>query len=106
MATAAPLPRVSPQEYLRRERLARFKSEYHRGEVVAMSVASRVHSRIVSNLSTSLGNQLRDRPCNNYSSDMRVSVRGGASYFYPDVVVTCGKEEFQDGQFDTLVNPI
>ena len=37
---------------------------------------------------------------------MRVSIRGGKAYLYPDVVVTCGKEEFEDNQFDCLVNPI
>ncbi len=37
---------------------------------------------------------------------MRVSVRRGKSYFYPDIVVTCGNEEFEDNQFDTLVNPV
>lgn len=71
-----------------------------------MSGASRIHNRIVSNLARSLGNQLSDRPCNHYSNDLRVSVRGGESYLYPDVVVTCGQEQFEDGQLDTLVNPI
>jgi Uma2 family endonuclease len=103
---AAPQEKVSPQEYLRRERLAEFRSEYHAGFIVPMAATNRIHNRIKTNLSVSLGNQLRDRRCNNYSSDMRVSVRGGKSYLYPDIVVTCGKEEFEDDQLDTLVNPI
>jgi Uma2 family endonuclease len=37
---------------------------------------------------------------------MRVSVRGGQFYLYPDVVVTCGQERFEDGVFDTLLNPV
>jgi Uma2 family endonuclease len=104
--SALPLPLVSPQEYLRRERLAPFRSEYRGGRVVAMAGAARNHNRIVSNLSLFLGNQLLKRPCNNYSSDMRVSVRGGERYLYPDVVVTCGQETFEDDHRDTLVNPI
>lgn len=98
--------RVSRTEYLRRERAAEFRSEYHGGLVVAMSGAARKHNRIVTNLTMALGNQLKGRACNNYSNDMRVSVRGGESYFYPDVVVTCGPEEFEDGEVDTLVNPV
>ena len=102
-----PIPRLSPQEYLRRERLATERSEYRGPDgIVAMSGASRKHNRIVVNVSVSLANQLRDRPCNNYSNDLRVSVRGGERYFYPDVVVTCGKEVFEDTDFDTLVNPV
>ena len=94
------------QDYLRRERLAKFRSEYHRGVIVAMAGASRNHSRIKENLSINLGNQLADRLCNSYSSDLRVSAGGGKSYFYPDIVVTCGKELFEDDQLDTLVNPV
>jgi Uma2 family endonuclease len=97
---------ITPEEYLRRERLAEFKSEYHGGEIVAMSGASRFHNRIARNLTILLGNQLRNGPCQNYASGMRVSVRGGKCYLYPDVVVTCGKEVYEDNQFDTLTNPV
>jgi Uma2 family endonuclease len=104
MATA-PVPHVIPQEYLRRERLAEFRSEFLDGRIVAMAGTTRKHSRIITNLSTTLDVQLRDRPCNVYTADLRVSVRGGDAYLYPDVVVTCGEETFEDDQFDTLVNP-
>src|SRR4051812_5144260 len=104
--SALTTPRITPQEYLRRERLAEFRSEYRGGRVVAMAGASRIHNRIVTNLTSTLNTQLRDRPCNNYANDLRVSVRGGEHYLYPDVVVTCGREAFEDDQFDSLVNPI
>lgn len=108
MATASPLPptRISREDYLRMERLAQFKSEYHAGYIVALSGASRFHVRIAANLMFALSSQLRGGPCRNYSNDMRVSVRGGQSYFYPDIIVTCGKEEYEDDKFDTLLNPI
>lgn len=104
--SAAPLPGVGPQEYLRHERLASERSEYHDGTIVAMSGTSRAHSRIVTNLARLLDTQLLDGPCNTYTSELRVSVRGGKGYYYPDVVVSCGEEEFEDGQFDTLTNPV
>src|SRR5262245_25921105 len=104
--SAITVPLLSREQYLRQERLAEFRSEYHRGRVVAKAVSERDHNRIVTNLSTWLGVQLRDRPCNNYSSDLRVSVRGGEWYLYPDVVVICGREEFEDDERDNLVNPL
>ncbi len=104
--SAIPVPLLTREQYLRQERRAEFRSEYHRGRVVAMAGTSRNHSRIVSNISISLGVQLRGRPCNNYSSDLRVSVRGGERYLYPDVVVTCGEEQFEDAELDILVNPL
>lgn len=104
--SAIPVPRMSPAEYLRRERLAEHKSEYQRGWIFAMSGASRFHNRIASNLNATLHQQLREGPCRTYVSDLRVSVRGGEAYLYPDIVVTCGKEVFEDEQGDTLLNPV
>jgi Uma2 family endonuclease len=96
---------VSREEYLKLERLADLRSEYHKGQIFAMAGASRNHNRIVTNLSTSLDIQLKSRDCNNYSSDMRISVQSGERYLYPDIVVTCGKETFEDDSNDTLKNP-
>jgi Uma2 family endonuclease len=104
--SAIPLSTVTREEYLRQERRAEFRSEYHRGHVVAMSGASRNHNEIATNISASLHAQLRDRPCSNYVSDMRVSVQGGERYLYPDIVVTCGQQVFEDDERDILVNPL
>ncbi len=106
MSAVPVVSRIAPEEYLRRERLAETKSEYHDGEIVAMSGASRFHNRIARNLTVLLGNQLHDRPCQIYGGDMRADVRSGTYYLYPDIIVTCGKEEYQEDQFDTLLNPI
>lgn len=97
---------ISREDYLRLERQADYKSEYHKGQVFAMAGASRNHNRIVTNVSTALDLQLRSRDCNNYSSDMRVSILNGERYLYPDIVVTCGVEEFEDDHKDSLLNPI
>ena len=37
---------------------------------------------------------------------MRVSIGNGESYLYPDIVVTCGEEKFEDNNKDILLNPI
>ncbi len=36
---------------------------------------------------------------------MRVKVQPSGLYTYPDVIVICGKAEFEDGHIDTLINP-
>jgi Uma2 family endonuclease len=104
--SAVPVAAISRAEYLRRERLAPFRSEFHRGRVVEMAGTTRIHSRIVTNVSTSLDIQLRPRPCNVYSSDLRVGILGGEHYVYPDLVVTCGQEEYEDSVLDILLNPL
>jgi Uma2 family endonuclease len=104
MATQ-PKPRLTPEEYLSRERLAPTKSEYYQGEVFAMAGASEKHNVIVSNLVFSLMASLRQRDCRVYSSDMRLLVSDTGLYTYPDVMVVCGKPILADAHFDVLTNP-
>ena len=93
--SALPTTAISPAEYLRRERLAETRSEYHRGQIVAMSGTTINHNLIGTNLVRTLGNQLIDRPCKVFSNDLRVSIRGGEHYVYPDVIVTCGAKRWR-----------
>ncbi|NUQ63920.1 MAG: Uma2 family endonuclease [Pirellulales bacterium] len=103
--TTVPKRYLTPEEYLSKERKAEYKSEYYRGEMFAMSGASREHNLIAGNVSREAGNQLRDRPCEVYQSDMRVKVSPTGLYTYPDVVIVCGEPQFEDAEVDTLINP-
>jgi Uma2 family endonuclease len=104
MATARTL-RLTPEEYLERERRAEFQSEYLNGEVVAMSGASRERGLISANVLSELHARLKGRPCEAFAADMRVKVRASGLYTYPDVVVACGELEFEDAAVDTLLTP-
>ena len=106
MATVAAQTYFTPEEYIALERKAEYKSEYFDGHIIAMSGASRAHNRITLDISTELNLQLRGKDCEVFSSDMRVRSGDSDAYFYPDVVVVCGKQEFEDVVLDTLLNPI
>jgi Uma2 family endonuclease len=99
------IPYLTPEEYLAIERKAEYKSEYMDGELVAMTGASRKHNLIVFNLTREISQQLRGRPCEGYSNDMRVRVPSTRLYTYPDVVIVCGEPQFEDEHVDTLINP-
>jgi Uma2 family endonuclease len=99
------VPYVSPEEYLRLERQAEYKSEYVNGEIFAMTGASRKHNLVAGNTFGELRQQLKGRQCQAYVSDMRVKVTATGLYTYPDVVVVCGEPRFEDGYVDTLLNP-
>jgi Uma2 family endonuclease len=103
--STAPTRRLSPQEYLAQERHAEFKSEYLRGEVFAMAGASYEHTLIKDNLAREAGNQLKGGPCRVLTSDMRVKVNATGLYTYPDVAIVCDRPQFEDEEFDTLLNP-
>ena len=104
--SSQPKTLLTPEEYLALERKADGKSEYFAGELFAMAGASQRHNLIVANMIRTLGNQLLERPCNVYPSDMRVKISKVGKYTYPDVVVACGEEQFEDGHNDALLNPV
>ncbi|MDE0685829.1 MAG: Uma2 family endonuclease [Candidatus Poribacteria bacterium] len=105
MSTVTAQTYLTPTEYLNWERKAVTKHEYLDGEIVAMSGASNAHNIITMNTSYQLYDQLLDRDCLVYASDMRVRVQAPVSYFYPDIAVVCGEPRFEDDVFDTLLNP-
>ena len=113
--------KISPAEYLERERRAQFKSEYddgviiplNRGEkkladgtVVAMAGANKEHVTVNVNLTIELGLQLKGSPCRVYDSDMRTRVihNNANAYRYPDLSVACDPE-FEFDVLDVLLNP-
>ncbi len=95
----------TPEEYLAMEEVAETKHEYFNGEIFDMVGASRNHVRITGNIFRALGNALEAKPCEVYSSDMRLLVKPTGLYTYPDVTVVCGKPEFLKGRTATLLNP-
>lgn len=102
--TSQPKTYLTPEEYLAMERQNEYRSEYIDGEVFAMTGASRRHNLITVNLGREVSQQLKGRPCEAYTSEMRVRIpeRG---YMYPDVVIVCGEPLLEDDHFDTLLNP-
>ncbi|PZN80965.1 MAG: hypothetical protein DM484_09155 [Candidatus Methylumidiphilus alinenensis] len=94
------------EEYLAMERSSlEGKCEFVDGQIFAMVGASREHNLIGVNIASELRTQLKDRPCETYANDMRVKAAEAKGYHYPDIVVVCGKPEFEDGHLDTLLNP-
>jgi Uma2 family endonuclease len=95
----------TPQEYLLLERSAFEKHEYFQGELFTMAGASNNHNIISINIIGSLRRKLQQQGCRLYANDMRTRV-STSHYTYPDIVVVCGKPEFLDNAFDTLLNPV
>ena len=84
-------PYLTPEEYLALERQAETKSEYWQGETYALAGASRQHNLVAFNLAATLGAQLKSRPCEAYTSDMRVKMNRAGLYTYPDMAVVCAR---------------
>lgn len=106
---------MTPEEYLEFERKATEKHEYVDGEVLpmnrayeapyAMAGARLRHVKIVSKLQGEIYSQLKGKGCDVLTNDMRTAVKPTESYFYPDLIVVCGRPQVEDRKADILLNP-
>lgn len=100
------LLKMTYHDYLASEASSPVKSEYLRGEIYAMSGGTPDHARISAALISKLSNALVGRPCNVYSSDLRVRILETDLATYPDVTVVCGKFESAPDDPHATINPV
>ena len=82
--SAVPESRFSLEEYLSRERVAEYKSEFYQGEIFAMTGGSPTHNDISVNVVTSLKNKLRGSSCRPSASDQRIRIPARQTLLTPD----------------------
>jgi len=96
---------MTPEEYLRIERAAEWKSEYIDGEMFEFARPSIRHTLIAGNLAATLSNLLRKGPCTTYALALRMTTDRLRHYTYPDVMVACERVQCVDEHQDTITNP-
>jgi len=104
--SAIPKPhKLTTIEYLAIEEKAEFKSEYYNGEMFATAGANEKHNFVNENLVLEVGSRLKGGPCRTVSRDMRMKVEETGLYTYPDMMIFCGKPEYDSLNKNTLINP-
>lgn len=96
------------EEYLALEEKAEGRSEYYNGIIWAMAGGSPNHSAISSNTNYALQHGLRTKKqkCQTYNSDLKVKIAKHNCFYYPDLMVICGKVDFSDNRTDIVQNPL
>lgn len=97
--------KYSVEEYLALEEKADYRSEYDNGEIVAMAGGSLNHARITKNISRLFDEKL-NQSCESFTADVKIQVENYRKFYYPDVLIICGKPEFYEKRNDTLTNPV
>ena len=105
MTGEAALKYYTAKEYLAFERAAQEKHEFYKGEIFAMSGASFRHNQIQMNFTIAVGSFLKGKSCDVFGSDLRIHIPSNTLYTYPDAIIICGKPQFLDEEFDTVLNP-
>ena len=105
MSPPATLHAYTYADYLAHEAASNVKHEYLKGEIYAMAGGSPAHAELSLAVGAALREQLQDKPCRVFSSDLRVRVDATGLATYPDVTVVCGAlERDKDGR-ETVLNP-
>lgn len=106
MSAAVPLRRASYEEYLALERASESKHEYVNGEIYAMAGGTPEHGRLATKMAQIIRNALGDRPCEVFSSDVRVRIEATGRSTYPDLSIVCSKLVASVDDADAIANPM
>ena len=100
-------PLISFDEYLFIESNSPIKHEYLDAVVWAMGGGTDQHAAVSASFIRLLGNQLIDKPCRVYTSDLRIRVKASGLATYPDASVICDRVHFDaaDPNRTTALNP-
>jgi Uma2 family endonuclease len=101
MATP-PVQPLTEEEYLRIERAAFEKSEFHDGQMFAMAGGSPDHSLIGAEALFLLRGAV-PTGCRVFNSDQRIHSPVTQTFTYANCIVVCGQPQFYGGQKDNLI---
>lgn len=97
--------RFSFREYLRLEEYSNVRHEFLDGVIYAMAGGTPEHAALAARIIQRLGSQLTGKPCEVFTSDLRVRVTATGLATYPDVTVVCGKLETDPVDPASVLNP-
>lgn len=106
MSSTASARRYTFREYLELEASSDVRYEFFDGAVFAMSGGSPDHSRLAANVINILATQLVGKPCQAFTSDLRVRVLETGLATHPDVSVVCGALKRDPEDNNTVTNPV
>ncbi len=96
----------TPEEYLKLEEAADYKSEYRDGEIVPMTGGTTNHNKIALNFAANLKFALRGQSYDIYIGDVRLWIPRYRQYTYPDVMVIQGEPLYTGTGTTTVMNPL
>lgn len=83
--------KITIEEYLAIEENSKVRHEFVDGQIFAMTGASNAHTVIALNIASALKTKLRGSGCTTFILDTKVHIEKRNSFYYPDVVVDCGR---------------
>ncbi len=106
MMGALPKSKLTIEEYIELDYEAEGRYEYFDGEAIEMSGGSPEYSLLTNRVGRLLGNQIDEKGCLVYSSDVRIKVPTLPPYRYANISALCGQPVYENlVNQRLLVNP-
>lgn len=91
------------EEYLALEQDTQVRYQYYQGEVFMMAGGTKRHNKLASNIGFMISSQKPD--CEIFLNDVKLEFQAKNYYVYPDVMLTCDKNDLKDDQESIVRNP-
>lgn len=96
----------SIEQYLELEETAEYKSEYHDGEIIAMTGGTTNHNKIALNFCTNFKFLNKGKNYDIYINDVRLSIPLERRYTYPDIMIINDRSMYEGDKKTTVTNPL
>lgn len=98
--------RIDISQYLEIESSGDVRLEFHEGELFAMAGGTINHSTVCNNIAGELRNATRKTgSCVSFNSEIKVEVKPGGKYVYPDAGLACPKLQESKSLTGAITNP-
>ena len=84
--------KISIEDYLEGEKIAKVRHEFIDGEVYAMAGTSKHHNRIIRTLLKKMEKALDGSGCEPFFIDIKVFIKKFNRFYYPDLLIVCGED--------------
>ncbi len=82
------------------------KYDFYQGKLFLKTSRSFNNNVLGGNMFALLHASQKGKPCEVFTSDMKIDIEFHDLYVYPDASVICGKPEFTEGRTDAVKNPV
>ncbi len=96
----------SVEEYFELEETAEYKSEYHDGEIIAMTGGTTNHNKIALNFCTNFKFLTKGKNYEIYINDVRLSIPVERRYTYPDIMIIKDQTIYEGDKQTNVTNPL
>ena len=85
------------EEYLELEKESQVRHEFHDGVLIPIEATTKFHNMIITNFILSADvPKLRANGCQLYHENVMTKLKEKKKYVYPDIVITCDKNDIED----------